>query len=381
MNPLSKHLKGLINTVTLHYQNKRKNDFLKGKYSFSVDTIISMARLFSIVKSYIKPVPISLKEEFQSIVNQLNEDGIKHTLSIKKIWFRILYMRTLANFLKPIFFKLNTTHLFLTNYYGLELAMNLAAHELSIKSVDVQHGVQGESHFAYAEWNNIPSSGYEVMPDLFMTWDEYSASVINNWARYTTKHAARVAGNMTILSNLSLDSESEYELNSYSDKKNILITLQPGRNTLTFYRDLINTYSKACNWWVRLHPNMLDRTQEITDFFEQECSDKNVIIEKATSIPLYELLSIIDIHITETSSVILDAKYFGINSIAIHESAISLFKNEFAEKNLYKAETVGECISLLDNRSIFKNVKSKKELLNVQNNLLSLFLKEIGLTS
>lgn len=379
MSPIKANIQDLINPITLLYTNKEKNDFNSLDSEINIDAFLSTSKILALLKSTFKPIPFGLKNEVQRIIDEFDQKGITHTLSAKKVWFRVLYMRVLANYLKPIMQKVDPKYVFGSNYYGLELAMNLAAHELGITSVDVQHGVQGESHFAYAAWNNIPNGGYEVMPDLFMTWDEHAASVINSWAKHTTKHSAKVGGNMTILSSLSLG--SDYELNSYSDNSNILITLQPGRNTLSFYKELINKYSKACNWWVRLHPNMLDRTQEIADFFEQECSDKNVIIEKATSIPLYELLSIIDIHITETSSVILDAKYFGINSIAIHESAISLFKNEFTQESLYKAETADECILLLDNRSIYKDVRSKKELLNVQNNLLSSFLEEIGLTS
>ncbi|MEQ8523508.1 hypothetical protein [Gracilimonas sp.] len=373
MSPIIENLKHDKKHLTFLYSTRQalannKNEFV------SIDAVFRAIRLKSILKSKLVSMPTELKTELKEIISKMDQDGINHSLSLKKIWFRITFIRLLADWFKEVLEKTTPTHVFGSNYYGLEMAINLAADELNITSVDVQHGVQGENHFAYTEWQNIPRNGYELLPDIFLAWDENSKEVIQSWAGKTRKHRAVVGGNVTIISNLNNSDGINDVAKLKSDCKNILITLQPGRQTLNFYKKLIDKGDSKLCWWVRLHPNMLNQLEEIRRFFEDHSYKENIFIEEATNNSLYDILMHIDLHLTETSSVILDAKYCDIKSISIHKSANSLFRKEVENGFLQYAEDEETCIEIIKKETKRREKKAAVYLLDKHTSLLRNFL-------
>ena len=43
-----------------------------------------------------------------------------------------------------------------------------AAKEFGIEIYDYQHGIQGDYHFAYSKWLNMPVNGYTFLPNFLV---------------------------------------------------------------------------------------------------------------------------------------------------------------------------------------------------------------------
>ena len=79
------------------------------------------------------------------------------------------------------------------SYYNVEsMAWTLAMGRAGIPSVDVQHGVQSDSHFAYSGWEVVPPGGWELLPMHFWCWSEPDAMRIRRWG--TPYHGASAMG-------------------------------------------------------------------------------------------------------------------------------------------------------------------------------------------
>src|SRR6185295_4918476 len=85
---------------------------------------------------------------------------------------------------------------FVVSYYSLEaMAFVHACRRAGVPTVDIQHGVQGEFHPAYAAWPRLPATGkHALVPDRFWVWSDWERGVVDAWAA-GSGHAAVVGGN------------------------------------------------------------------------------------------------------------------------------------------------------------------------------------------
>jgi hypothetical protein len=205
------------------------------------------------------------------------------------------------------------------------LALISAANELNIKTIEVQHGVQGKFHLAYSNWNNIPKEGYELFPDLFWTWTKSEQNNINQWIQHNAKHKVIVGSNpgLYILDEFGNDTSVEISksikkvIDSRPSSKNIVFTVQAFFELPDFLINIIKVRTDW-NWWLRVHPQYSETKQPLIDKFEKlKC--KNVIINEAGLFPLTELLKFMDLHITEFSSSVIEAKCLGKGSVVIND--------------------------------------------------------------
>jgi sugar phosphate isomerase/epimerase len=84
--------------------------------------------------------------------------------------------------------------------------------------------------------------------------------------------------------------------------------------------DLIRESPSAWRWWLRLHPCRLHEREEIRSVLTER-GLHNVLLDQATDLPLYALLRHMDVHLTEWSSVLLEAESFGVPSVVTHPGA------------------------------------------------------------
>jgi len=76
--------------------------------------------------------------------------------------------------------------------------------------------LQGDLHWAYGRWNNVPETGYELLPRFFWVWSDLEAEAIKGWSsRVSEWHRPIVGGNLF----LHLWRSSENEIVKYYDKK------------------------------------------------------------------------------------------------------------------------------------------------------------------
>lgn len=239
------------------------------------------------------------------------------------------------------------------SYYGVEgMAVNLACRKLGIPSMDLQHGAQGNLHFAYARWHKVPRTGYSLLPSLFWCWSESDAETITKWASGGW-HQAVVGGNLL----LNEWRESGGHLVSGFDRamtaaaaerprsENILVTLQFALSDEEALGPLIAGMRSSpphWRWWLRLHPCMLkDRAYIKKMVAKNGLSD--VEVDRATDLPLYALLRHMDVHVTHSSSTVIEAELFGVPSVIIADYGAEFFSDQISSgwaRAAYKSEDI-----------------------------------------
>jgi hypothetical protein len=209
-----------------------------------------------------------------------------------------------------------------------------AAKMLNIPTMDIQHGLQGQTHFAYSGMVKAPSGGYEIVPELFWVWGDNDKKNLLDSNRIISDNDIFVLGNSWVnkWSSGSLTSSGQQdEIEALVDgyEKVILVTLQ---NKHLFeeqiYEYLQNNSSNNWLWLIRLHRMHRDEDfNRIKKMFSGLDIQGKIEIEKATSLPLYSLFAVSDCHITGYSTCANEALAFGLPSVLLHPSAVEAYES------------------------------------------------------
>lgn len=301
-------------------------------------TIYPIGMVFSMIDkifgSYSSPT-----HHIQEICNILSSKGIQIVRFEEILKKRVRTVDLFYSIFLFLFKKLNPKRVWVLCYYTADmLGMLIAAHKLSIPTIDFQHGGQGEIHLAYSNWTNVPRNGYEALPDIFHTWDEPSAEIINSWAKVNKKHSAKVYGNPWIE---GWKKESFHRSKTTWPENLILYTLQPIDEPLEEYiLKAIQKTKHKWNWWLRLHPRQTGEKAIIIQRLKKFEVFDSVEIELASNLPLPEILLHSRVHITKFSGSAFEAYEFDIPSLIIdqrgkdtYQSYINSGDNMFTLKN------------------------------------------------
>ncbi|MDA7803420.1 hypothetical protein N8987_02435 [Crocinitomix sp.] len=241
-------------------------------------------------------------------------------------------------------------------YCNESFAIINAAKRLKIKTIEIQHGKQGEKHFCYSH-NLTAKSQMSLMPDYFWNWGINSARNINQHiANEGEQIKCIVGGNLwlALWKNKNNQEKEEKENNLFFEnlnrfEKRILIGTQPIDIGLfpDFVFDLIKE-RKDIFWGVRLHPMQIERLDEFRSKLE---SIENVEIVQSTALPLYLLFNAFDIVITRWSSVALEAILFNLTSVIIDEFGVESFHKEIKAGDIKIALNKQQLIEIIDNES------------------------------
>jgi hypothetical protein len=224
---------------------------------------------------------------------------------------------------------------FVVSYYSIEtMAFVLACRRLHIATVEIQHGVQGALHAAYAAWPRPAGSVHELLPDRFWVWSEWEQQVIDAWA-HGTEHRAIVGGNPWMdvwtqphdwpMTQSSQARASTMRLRAHG-RAVVLVTLQYGfmnEEQISPLMELVRARPDGLMFWIRLHPLMLGRREEIRQLLP---ADGCFELDEPTDLPLQSLLTCTDVHMTHSSSVVIEAAQFGVKSVITSRFGEELFE-------------------------------------------------------
>ncbi len=259
-------------------------------------------------------------------------------------------------------------------YHPTAFGYILACRKLGIKTVEIQHG---EQHGMYRDWINIPKDGYEIMPNLWWCWGEESARKINEWSKSAyPEHKAFVGGNPWISKFVSNINENNHQENS----KNVLIALPNKDFSIQHLLEAIKNSPPNINWQVRLHPMRLqDKTiKEKIQIEFKNTGNKNIEIEEASSLPLFDILLKVDFLITPWSTVAYEALTFGVHPIIISIEDKVVFEN-YVNKGLFSlADTSEKILSIINKNKSKFNFKEeipyietdKEKMKNILSNII-----------
>jgi|GEM_PF-3008287 len=315
-----------IETVDSHVSGIRN-------YFFEDTTNILLKTLFVRIKSKIKSF-------FKSVfdMTELN----RHIKSIFGYEVDCNYDLIYINELSHLYLKLLKNYkpklVFLACYYRPDaMAITIAANKLNIRVVEYQHGAQNDTHALYSNWNLIPKSGYEMIPNIFWMWGKISADRINKWASNTTRHSAVVGGNLWLA--YQLETNSEVVLAEDGDNKlRILVSLQGDERFPTYLLDYLESDDNEFKWYFRNHPRLViseDLEMKLNRFTE-------ISVEETSDKELYPFLKQMDIHITGHSTVGFEAQSFNIPNIFTHKNAKDGYSDLLGKNGLFYADNLEE---------------------------------------
>lgn len=311
--------------------------------------------------------------ELEKMLREINNQwGLSKSYTMNDILKDIFYIRAAANTFKRMLKKRNPTLAFSVCYYSNSaLAFNIACRELAIPTVDIQHGVQFDTHIAYGHWTKLPKEGYGALPTYFWCWTEDEARVINNWNKnHRQYHQPMVGGNLWLehcrLKTPDWLHVDTKKINSIKTKQagklNILLTLQPlfaSPEELKILIECIHRSRSDWMWWIRLHPLMLDKKEQYHSLFETiHQKDKHVDIDICSDVNLYDLLPFMNVHITHSSAVLLEAIEFEVPSIIYSEAGKELFERKIDKKQIYYFPNSKNILSYLENIDFKKPKKN-----------------------
>lgn len=225
---------------------------------------------------------------------------------------------------------------FVSNYYGAEgMAFVLAARRAGCVTIDVQHGLQYR-HVGYVRWMKIPPAGYELLPHLFWCWGQDEVDAINEgpgakWHRaveigdfwtdfWTDRENPVVARAVAALRSIK---------EGFGAERHFLLTPSWGYPDIEFEKlfDSVRRGGPRIHWWLRLHPTLVGRREEMRDR-ATTLGLGNVEIDAALDFPLPVLLSEMDVNITFDSSTVLDARAAGVPSVVTTSNGAAIFARE-----------------------------------------------------
>jgi len=264
-------------------------------------------------------------------------------------------IRGIACYFKRILTSTRPKAVFVTCYYGTEsMACILACNELGIPTIDIQHGSQGAFHVGYGQWNRVPPLGYELLPTFFWCWGESEAAAIREWSASLPVHQPMVGGNLFLERWVAGNDDTVRAYDKIladlkrpnRDRVHILYTLngctKDELKAMVDILDAVNRSGLESFFWVRLHPISLDQKSLVRRTLE-ESGIRNADVENSTVLPLYAILRHVDVHMTEFSSVVIEAESFHVPSV-IGELGVVSFRDQIATGWAVTAQSTPEWV-------------------------------------
>lgn len=234
--------------------------------------------------------------------------------------------------------RLRPRVVFLVSYYSNEgFALLHAANRRGLVTVDLQHGTQGEIHPAYAAFAKMPAGGWGLLPRRFWVWSEAEAQAIRAWGG--SWHGADVVGNALLDRQLCQAADGPL-----SDRpKVLLITLQNGFDDAGYYRllgEIIAALPDDMAVWVRIHPVQMPGLERIAAAFAAMAPRCRV--EEPSRSPLYSILPQASVHLTHSSSTVIEAAALGVPSVVFDALGAALYHEHIATGSAVLATSPGE---------------------------------------
>jgi hypothetical protein len=314
-----------IKSLVLEYPDV-KGKIPRYRASKFIGTLINLMNLNVLFQKKFEKAEHSKPPDFDDFLKKVN---LPLDFFLKKILRVLNYSVLFEKILK----KTKPSLVIVEGFYSyIAMGMVLAAKKNGIKCIDVQHGVQSENDFLYSNWENIPSQGYELLPDIFWCWSNVEKENIDKWTSKSDNLYFSFTGGNPVLELNGDDSAiksftENFFLQQTSDSKNILYTHQASFEISELLFIAIQNSPENWKWWIRFHPQYPEAQSKILTKLAKY-NFKNVITEQVTEYPLPLLLKNMDLHVTEFSSAVLEAKMLGVPSILLSETGADLFKKE-----------------------------------------------------
>lgn len=329
-------------SIYFEYDNKPIQNYYNKELVFKYNKALDAFRRYKLNRKYNYNINFKNEASYSLFLDFLLKKEITKSFAtaynidkIKKWFLKINYN---VLFFKLVLKKINPKKILVLCYYSDDIMSLIhVANLLEIKTIEMQHGSQTDAHLAYGSWSNIPKNGYTSLPREYWCWDEDSANILYKWIKNTTNCNVKVVGNFWI--NYWTKKNIEYKHKNY-----ILYSLQPLPITIEelFPKNIIELIKKNAHvWFIRIHPRQYEYRRQIEDYLKLNEILTLVNIEDATNDPLPLLLQHTIIHITHSSTTVIEASFFNKLTILINEIGKDYFP-ELINKGYAKYININE---------------------------------------
>ncbi|MFS1874876.1 hypothetical protein [Enterovibrio norvegicus] len=255
--------------------------------------------------------------------NKLSELAISHKdVNDASEWFFHAY-----NMYRVVLTKLNPKAVFFVGF-DYHMPLSLAARELGIRAIDIQHGVQIGWSPVYNHWTRFPKKGYDMLPTDFFVWGEYDKNKLESLMPHSKVHISGFPWLKKQQGFFEADTSFvEKWLSKYSDKKVGVFTLQDQPSLPEEFIKLSQVLDDYV-WLVKRHP----KHQNINTDMIEGTYLSNVKLDK---LPLFSLMKYVSLNVTECSTSVIEANYFGVKSICFGIKGFEDYKNFIEERSVY----------------------------------------------
>lgn len=275
-----------------------------------------------------------------------------------------------VNFFTEALKKIKPTQIMILCYYLEDnFALIVAANQLRIKTIEMQHGPQTDIHLSYGSWTKIPSEGYLMIPTVFWSWDEYSKGVLNKWIKGNNNYAALTIGNPWVEYWKTVNEDYKY-------KDYIFYSLQPNPITIQqlFPQPILDFIkNEPYQWFIRLHPRQMYDLENIKNYLNEHNVLHLVNIDQATNDPLPQLLINSAVHITHSSGSALEASFLNVFTVLINEIGLLSFPELIsAQKAVYlNINDLDFKQRLINSIQSHKNLPNEQKIVKFEENLFT----------
>lgn len=294
--------------------------FFAGRYSLTL--ILGLIKIISIPLAAVNAlINKALYEDVLNFIKKNNLDKYITASSLNRltayIWCSSQLFRCLLSLCRP---KVVLVGVY---YGGTAMALVRACRSLGIDVYDIQHGIQGAGHRAYRPW----SVSYDLIPTGFLCWDESSAQQLRSWVSDEARVITSGNGWYEYIAKKYPVSESA-QAKSGSEMKRVLVTLQPLKVPLRpLLLEAVLSTPDDIFWEFRLHPTMSEKMSDDIRAVIDSLNCSRVSIQDPYEKPLPWVLFRTSLHITEFSSVAIEASLLGVPTIILDEQGVELFKD------------------------------------------------------
>lgn len=229
--------------------------------------------------------------------------------------------------------RVGCTVVVVDNWYNpLNMALVCVANDLGLHTVELQHGQQLTSHFAYGQWHRKPLKGYACVPKYAWVWGHNGESL---WkSEHSPGSLPIVGGNPWLNTWRKLEVEggdwrpggSRIGQSKRHPAKTILVTEQWTMRYEHLF-ETIRCSPASWKWIFRLHPLTTPERRNALINRLKRLNHPNLCWIEADQCLLYECFRTVDIHLTGYSTCASEALAFGIPTVLLHDDGVGTFQS------------------------------------------------------
>ncbi len=235
-------------------------------------------------------------------------------------------------------------------YYSIGMAVVWACREQGVRTIELQHGANGDHHCCYTHWTVLPDGGYAPLPDIFMTWGRTSIDhVIRWWPHDNHPHRMMIGGRPGFAASAEWDANRAAAVETLAPlkarhRRTILIALSL-ESIAPLFADMIERAPRDWLWLIRCHPRISqDKVPGCTPAEVEAILTgrglTNFETHVVTRVFLSSVLPYVDHLVTRESSCWMEASSFGIPTTFIDSQARGSYTSAIEERRAYYVDTL-----------------------------------------